>query len=236
MVSVVGWRRVDSGSEGILIDEKLADELHMPIVGSGRSVGADGRAQLATWRRGHSFSVGRVTYRSPVFLAVDLSSATAPKGEHRSGVIGYDLFARAVVEYGRGGDEVIICDPSTYDGGPRGHWQRLDFIDQTPAIKTKFEGIERAPSKSTRGLPGQSISIATLSQRRTCWTAARCERCDHSQPEELLTCFRVVLLGLTWAGGGSVTSRWDSAPRLEETAPGSSDVRCWRSSAPYSTM
>jgi hypothetical protein len=135
-----GWWLVDSGADGMLIDEALADRLGMPVLGESRSVGADGRPRRATWRRGRSFTVGRLTYRDPLFLALDMSGATAPPGEHRSGVIGYDVFARAVVEYGADGDEIAVCNPATYRPAAGMRWQPLDFIDQTPATLARIEG------------------------------------------------------------------------------------------------
>jgi hypothetical protein len=135
-----GWWLLDSGSDGMLIDEALADRLGMPVLGESRSVGADGRPRRATFRRGRSFTLGRLTYRDPVFLALDLSGASAPPGEHRSGVIGYDAFARAVIEYARDGDEVAVCDPAAYRPAASPGWQPLDFIDQTPAVPARIEG------------------------------------------------------------------------------------------------
>lgn len=135
-----GWWHVDSGADGMLIDTALADRLGMPVLGESRSVGADGRPRRATWRSGRSFSVGRLTYRDPVFLALDLGDASAPPGEHRSGVIGYDMFARAVVEYGADGDAVAICDPASYRAPAAARWQALDFIDQVPAVPARIEG------------------------------------------------------------------------------------------------
>lgn len=135
-----GWWLVDSGADGMLIDERLADRLNMPVLGESRSVGADGRPRRATWRRGRSFTIGRLTYRDPLFMAVDLGDATAPPGEHRSGVIGYDMFARALVEYGGDGDEIAICDPAGYRPPAGAAWQALDYIDQTPAVRTRIEG------------------------------------------------------------------------------------------------
>jgi hypothetical protein len=135
-----GWWLVDSGADGMLIDEALADRLGMPVLGENRSVGADGQPRRATWRRGHSFSVGRLTYRDPVFLAVDMAGATAPPGERRSGVIGYDVFARAVAEYGGDGASFALCDPRLYRPARAIAWQPLDFIDQTPAVPARIEG------------------------------------------------------------------------------------------------
>ena len=136
-----GWWHFDSGSDSMIIDESVAKALGMEIVGTHRSMGADGNVREGTWRRGKSFVLGRIRIENPVFRALDLSENNAPPGERRMGTIGYDLFARSVVEYGAGGKTVRICNPATY-GLPRGaRWQRLEHIDSTPASRGLAEGI-----------------------------------------------------------------------------------------------
>ena len=136
----VGWFLLDSGADGMMIDSALADRLGLPVVGRTRSIGADGRPREATYRRARSFRVGRLSFDNPLFLALDLSANNAPPGAARSGVIGYDVFARAVVEFARGGEWAAICDPGTYRLPASGRWQPLDFLDLAPAVTTRFEG------------------------------------------------------------------------------------------------
>jgi len=130
-----GWWHFDSGSDSMIIDEAVANELGLEIIGTHRSMGADGTPREGTWRRGRSFSIGRIRIENPVYRAMDLSANNAPPGERRMGTIGYDLFARAIVEYAAGGRDVRICDPRSYRL-PRGaRWQRLEHIDSTPAAR-----------------------------------------------------------------------------------------------------
>jgi hypothetical protein len=136
---VIGSFLFDSGADGMMIDTKLADELGMPIIGSTNSIGADGRPRPGTFRRGKSLRLGRLTIENPVYLAVDLSANNAPPGEKRAGVIGYDLFARAVVEFGGTGDRIAICEPGRYRLRA-GRWRILEHIDSTPAVRARFEG------------------------------------------------------------------------------------------------
>jgi hypothetical protein len=104
-------------------------------------MGADGNPREGTWRKVKSFQLGRIRIENMVMRAMDLSKNNAPAGERRMGTIGYDLLARAVVEYGDGGNIVRICNPSTYRL-PRGRrWQRLEHIDSTPAFRGVAEGF-----------------------------------------------------------------------------------------------
>lgn len=135
-----GWWHFDSGSDSMIIDEAVANELGMEIIGTHRSMGADGTPREGTLRRGRSFSIGRIRIENPVYRAMDLSANNAPPGERRMGTIGYDLFARSAVEYAGGGRDIRICDPRLYRL-PRGaRWRRLEHIDATPAARGLVEG------------------------------------------------------------------------------------------------
>jgi hypothetical protein len=137
----------------MMIDEKVADRLGMTALGRGVSTGADGRPRDATFRRARSFQVGRLTYANPLLLALDLSQSSAPPGERRSGVIGYDVFARAIVEFGAGG-VVTFCDPATYRLPRGGSWQGLEHLDLTPAVHTRMEGNRNALFQIDTGAAG----------------------------------------------------------------------------------
>ena len=135
-----GWWHFDSGADTSIIDESVARTLGMEVVGTHRSSGADGKVREGTWRKAKGFTVGRLRIDNAVFRAMNLSGNNAPPGERRMGTIGYDVLARAVVEWGRNGHDVRICDPGQYrlPGGAR--WQRLRYIDSTPAFPATAEG------------------------------------------------------------------------------------------------
>lgn len=135
----LGWFHFDSGSDAMHIDTRFADELNMRTLGKSQTRGADGRVQEVTIRQGKTFQLGRITYRNPIFLAMDLSDRNAPPGEKRAGLIGYPLFARAVLEVTGGGKRIALYDPKNYKLG-NGKWQELSYIDLTPAVMCRFEG------------------------------------------------------------------------------------------------
>lgn len=136
-----GWWHLDSGADSSIIDESVADALQMEVIGTHRSAGADGKPVEGTWRRAKSLSVGRIRIENPVFRAMDLSGNNAPAGERRMGTLGYDLLARAVVEWADRGGRVRICDPATYRLPKGASWQRLEHIDSTPAFRGIAEGL-----------------------------------------------------------------------------------------------
>jgi len=135
----IGWFHFDTGSDGMHIDTKLADELGMAVLGKSQSRGADGRVQEVTIRQGKTFQLGRVIFKNPVYLAQDLSDRNAPPGEKRAGLVGYPLFARVVVEVTGGGRRISLYEPTSYKLS-KGKWQELSYIDLTPAVRCRFEG------------------------------------------------------------------------------------------------
>ena len=135
----LGWFHFDTGADAMHIDTKFADELKMPVLGKSQTRGADGRVQDVTIRQGKTFQLGRVTFRNPIYLAMDLSERNAPPGERRAGLIGYPLLARVVAEVTGGGKSIALYEPSSYKL-KKGRWQELFYIDLTPAVVCRFEG------------------------------------------------------------------------------------------------
>ena len=135
----VGWFHFDTGSDAMHIDTKIADALKLPILGKSQTRGADGRVQDVTIRQGKTFQLGRVTFKNPIYLAMDLSDKNAPPGEKRAGLVGYPLLARVVVEVTGGGKRIALYEPANYRLR-KGKWQELSYIDLTPAVRCRFEG------------------------------------------------------------------------------------------------
>jgi len=164
----IGPFLLDSGADGMMIDEKLADSLGMRVIGRTNSIGADGNPRPATFRRGKSFRIGRLTVENPVYLALDFSRNNAPAGTARAGVIGYDIFARAAVEFVGAGERVAICDPERYRLPGGAQWRKLLFMDSAPAIRTRFAGgeglfqVDTGSAATVEFYPG--VSPALLAQ------------------------------------------------------------------------
>jgi outer membrane lipoprotein-sorting protein len=135
----VGWFHFDTGADAMMIDNRIADELQMPIVAESKVVGADGNARSVTIRKGKTFQLGRVTIKNPIYVAGDLSKMNAPPGERRAGFCGYPLLARVIVEVNGGGEAIALYDPSTYRL-TKGNWQSLSLINYAPAVPAQLEG------------------------------------------------------------------------------------------------
>jgi len=135
----VGWFNFDTGADNMMIDNRIADELKMPVIGEGEAVSADGNVRKVTIRKGKSFQLGRVTIKDPIYIADDLSKMNAPPGEKRAGFVGYPLLARAVIEVIHGGKGISLYDPSTYRLA-KGKWQNLSLINYKPTVAAHLEG------------------------------------------------------------------------------------------------
>ncbi len=135
----IGWFHFDTGADNMMIDNKLADELKMPIIGESEAVAADGNVRKVTIRKGKTFQLGRVTIKDPIYIADDLSKMNAPPGEKRAGFCGYPLLARVIVEVIHGGEGIALYDPSTYRLS-EGKWQNLSLINYKPTVRARLEG------------------------------------------------------------------------------------------------
>lgn len=135
----VGWFHFDTGADAMMIDNKIADALKMPIIGESEAVAADGNVRKVTVRRGKTFQLGRVTIKNPIYIADDLSKMNAPPGEKRAGFCGYPLMARVVAEVTGGGAGISLFDPSVYLL-KKGIWQDLSIINYTPSFTAYLEG------------------------------------------------------------------------------------------------
>jgi hypothetical protein len=135
----VGWFHFDTGADNMMIDNRIADDLKMPVIGESEAVAADGNVRKVTIRKGKTFQLGRVTIKDPIYIADDLSKMSAPPNEKRAGFIGYPLLARAIVEIIHGGEEIALYDPSTYRLN-KGKWQDLSLINYKPSIMARLEG------------------------------------------------------------------------------------------------
>ena len=135
----VGWFHFDTGADNMMIDNKTADELKMPIIGEGEAVSSDGNVRKVTVRKGKTFQLGRVTIKDPIYIADDLSKMNAPPGEKRAGFCGYPLLARVIYEVIQGGKGISLYDPSTYRLS-KGKWQNLSLINYKPTVTAHLEG------------------------------------------------------------------------------------------------
>jgi hypothetical protein len=118
------WFLLDSGASGLVVDASAARRLSLPAIGELRVAGVAGRSR-ARLLRARELSVGPLTIRDPVLMEMDVAGlvrdlpappasilvagggggassaapAAPPQQQHPvAGIVGYDLFRRAVVD------------------------------------------------------------------------------------------------------------------------------------------
>lgn len=138
----VGWFILDTGAGAMCIDGAAARELDLPSVGQVLALGVGGHASTS-FRRGTRFELGPMRLESPVYVELDLAFLSDIFGEEIGGIVGYDLFARAVVELEARSARAWIHDPARYElTGAR--WQTMALDSRTPAVEGSFEGDHTA--------------------------------------------------------------------------------------------
>lgn len=93
----VGWFMVDTGAGSMCVDSAVGDSLGLRALRPTRLFGIAGRA-LGTRCRIPLFTLGPMSIRNLPCDTMDLSAASKALGRKIAGIVGYDVFRRAVVE------------------------------------------------------------------------------------------------------------------------------------------
>ncbi|KAK9832838.1 hypothetical protein WJX81_005582 [Elliptochloris bilobata] len=93
----IGYMIMDTGASGLVIEPKAADELGLSSFGELHVAGIAGRVPCR-YRRAASLAVGPLTMARPLFMEMALGGLVRGAPGPVIGIIGYDLFRRAVVE------------------------------------------------------------------------------------------------------------------------------------------
>jgi len=117
-VSVEGSRPLafvlDSGAARMVIDRRVADELGLRRVGSGRIGGAGAGGIPVDYVRDVTLALAGMTSSGHELATADLRPLEATVGRRVDGVLGYEVFARLVVEIDYPAGEVTLRAPERY--------------------------------------------------------------------------------------------------------------------------
>jgi len=133
-----GWFILDSGASVSTISHETAARLQFAQVGIVPLTSMFG-VVASPVRRADLLEVGPFTLQRPIFVEMDFAPINQAFGLAVAGVIGYDLFSRAIIEIDISGDAVTIHDPSVYRRHDE-NWQELMIQHQTPVVRASFEG------------------------------------------------------------------------------------------------
>ena len=107
------WMILDSGATMSVLSTPVAEELGITTVGTGAGVGTGGLGEVGILQA-DSLTIGGLTFEEPTLATADLSVFGWHFGREWGGILGYELFARTVVEIDYAESALTIYDPETY--------------------------------------------------------------------------------------------------------------------------
>lgn len=153
----LGWFVLDTGAGQSAIAPAAAEKLNLERVGTVPMASAYGTGPTAVYR-GRSLALGPVSIAGPFFIEMDLDFLTEPLGVAVSGIVGYDLISRCVVEIELASDSVKLFDPERYDGGAV-PWRDLILHQRLPAVEARFEGDRKGAFRLDLGAGGGAGNV-----------------------------------------------------------------------------
>lgn len=136
----VGWFIFDSGAGAMCLDAGLTERLGAERFGRVTAIGVAGRAET-DFTRTRSFTLGPMTLDEPIFVLLDLAFLAPYFEVPIAGIVGHELFARAVVEYETAPDPRISLhareDYRLIEGA---RWEPMIVSERIPIVRARFEG------------------------------------------------------------------------------------------------
>ena len=151
-----GWFLLASGSYFCIIDAAYIPRIEGLSKQDESEIRYPCKLPVTVYRAG-SLSVGRLTIKNLDIAALDLSRLIDAVDEEITGIIGYPVFARAVVEirYGQDGadDRISIFDPDSFELSG-GEWQPLGLYNFQPVLQGRINRQHSAPFAIETGASG----------------------------------------------------------------------------------
>jgi len=140
----VGYMILDTGASGFVIEKGLADELGLEAFGELYVSGMAAKVQCQ-FRRAETVEIGPMVMQKPLFMEMMLGGLVRGAPGPVVGIVGYEVFRRAVIELppqesGDGEYDIYFHDPEDYDPplGGGGKWQNLTMVANLPHVTAAF--------------------------------------------------------------------------------------------------
>jgi hypothetical protein len=133
-----GWFILDTGASVSTISRETAARLQLAQIGTVPLTSMFG-VVTSPVRHADHLAVGPFALQRPIFVEMDFTPLNQAFGLAVAGVIGYDLFSRAIVEIDMARNAVNIYEPHAYQQHNE-NWQELMIQHQTPVVRASFEG------------------------------------------------------------------------------------------------
>jgi hypothetical protein len=136
----LGWFIFDSGAGAMCLDAAAPARLGIAPFGRVTAVGVAGRDETA-FARATALTLGPLTMDAPIFVLLDLAFLAPYFEVPIAGIIGHELFARAIVEYEAAPQPRIALHPrEEYALAAGAAWQEMTVTDRVPVVRARFEG------------------------------------------------------------------------------------------------
>jgi hypothetical protein len=130
----------DTGAGGNVIAPQLADTLGLARAGASWLGMAAGQTSAGI-RTAGSLTLGALSIEQPAFAEMDFAPFSQHAQVEITGIIGYDVLARAVVELELERSRIALFDPDTFEL-PGAEWQEIAIAGAHPFVKGSVEGHE----------------------------------------------------------------------------------------------
>lgn len=134
----IGWFILDSGAGMSILTPGALKELGLTSFGSVMATGSVGRTESA-YAMPDSVQIGPVTLKRPMVAILDLAAIEKYAERKVGGILGYGLFARAVVEADFAKGIVALYDPAV-PRAPGAPWAKLIVDAGQPHVEGEVEG------------------------------------------------------------------------------------------------
>lgn len=135
----MGYFIVDTGASGLVISGKKANEVDMHAFGEVFITGVEGKFKTR-FRRGKCLQLGPLKIDFPVFIEAPSDNVVRGVTEAVSGILGYDIFYRSIVEMSSAECRISFYDPLLYRPlGCEVKWEVLQMLDNTPHAEAKLK-------------------------------------------------------------------------------------------------
>jgi PDZ domain/Aspartyl protease len=126
---------LDSGASGFVVDTEVARKHTLEIVGGRKGTGAGKGTYNLAYAAHVAFQLGdSVTVTPDSCYVIDLSGLPATLGRHVAGIVGYEFFARYVVDVDHDAQILRVYDNDSYRYTGDGSMLPLTFHKKVPYV------------------------------------------------------------------------------------------------------
>lgn len=132
-----GWFIFDTGAGICCVSPRRIEQLGLRESGSVHAQGVGG-TKASRLFLADSVRLGPASFKDHVLMETDLDFLTPHLGEEISGVIGYGVISKCVVEMDLKAAKVSLHDPAE-PGLEQRPWQELQLQERLPVVNARFE-------------------------------------------------------------------------------------------------